>query len=428
MRKTFTAIFASAMVAMPGMVNADTLGDVVKVAVSTHPTVAAREAAQRAREDTISEERATYFPTLDLTMNYGIRAIENATTRARTPDQDFHQTSLAQIQATQLVFDGFDTINRERAAKIRAEVAVDEIHDAEESIALKAAQAYLEVLRDRLIEELAEENVKSHTAVRDDMKVKAEGGGNSVADLRQAESRLFQAQARLEELRGVLHDSISNYLEAVGTLPGELEPPTIPEGAFPQSMDEAIAMALDGNPGVNSAVKTVSARMVDLETVTSPYWPNLTLEATHSRAFNTAGIRAFDDETTALAVLRYNLFRGGADKARRSRARELISQATSLEAEAKRAVEEQMRVDYNAYEVAKKSVPLLEERVDRSSEVLKAYSEQFALGQRTLLDVLDIENELFQAEVALAEAETNLLFGQIRVLSTMGTLVQTVSK
>ena len=105
----------------------------------------------------------------------------------------------------------------------------------------------------------------------------------------------------------------------------------------------------------------------------------------------------------------------------------MISEATNLEAAAKRTVEKQMRTDYNAYEIAKKNVPVLEQRVDRSSEVLKAYSEQFALGQRTLLDVLDIENELFQAEVALAEAETNVLFGKVRVLSTMGALVKTVA-
>ena len=243
MRKTFTAIFASAMVAMPGLVNAETLGDIVKIAVSTHPTVAAREAAQRAREDAVDQERATYFPTIDFTLDYGIRAIENATTRARNPsDRDFRSTSLGEVKVTQMVFDGFDTINRERAAKIRADVAVDEIHDSEETIALRAAQAYLEVLRDRLIVELAEENVKSHTAVRDDMKVKAEGGGNSVADLRQAEARLFQAQARLEELRGTLRDSTTNFLESVGTLPGQLEPPTIPDQSFPKTVEDAVAI------------------------------------------------------------------------------------------------------------------------------------------------------------------------------------------
>jgi adhesin transport system outer membrane protein len=438
MRKTFTAIFATAtvatasLIAMPGMVQAETLGDVVKVAVTTHPAVAASQAAQRAREAQISEERSTYFPTLDLTADYGLRVVQNSTTRSRDPgsstDTYTHGTALFQVQATQMVFDGFDTINRERAAKIRAQAAIDETRDVEEDVALRAAQAFLQVLRDRLIEELAIENVKSHTAVRDDMKVKAEGGGNSIADLRQAESRLFQARARLEELRGVLRDSIANYLEAVGTLPGSLEPPAIAESAFPQSIDEAIALALDSNPGINSAVKTVSARMVDLETLSSPYWPNLTLEATHTRSDDAAGISNTDFETTALAVLRYNIFRGGLDKARRGRAQELISQATNLEADAKRTVEEQMRIDYNAYDVARKSIPLLEQRVDFSAEVLQAYSEQFALGQRTLLDVLDIENELFTAEVALAEAETNLLFGQVRVLATMGKLVETVAK
>jgi adhesin transport system outer membrane protein len=432
MRKTFTAMMATAIIATPSLVSAETLTEAVARAISTHPDVASAEAEVRARQQTVEEERSGFFPTLDFTVFGGYDYLQNNTTRAvhaNPADGDgidaFSNTS--QIQVTQMVFDGFDTLSRTRAADTRAQVAGDQLIDQRESIALQASQAYLQVLRDRLIEELAVENVKNHTAVRDDMRVKTEGGGNSVADLRQAESRLSLAQARLEQVRGTLRDSISNYLQVVGALPGQLEAPEIPASSFPQNVDEAIALALDGNPGVNAAVKTVSARKYDLETAESPFWPNVSLEFTQTRTKNAGGVRNSSTHgLTAFAVLRYNAFRGGRDKARRQRAIEQISQATHDEASARRQVEEQMRLDYNSFEVARRRIPLLEQRVDQSSEVLKAYSEQFALGQRSLLDVLDVENELFQAEVDLATTESDMIFGQVRVLATIGSLVSTL--
>ena len=124
--------------------------------------------------------------------------------------------------------------------------------------------------------------------------------------------------------------------------------------------------------------------------------------------------------------LRYNLYRGGADKARTARAKERASQTLQREFEIRRLIEERMRVDYNEISVARDQVPIIEQRVMATERVLEGYTEQFELGLRSLLDVLDVENELFTARISLVEAEFRYTFAHYQPLSDAGMLLNTV--
>ena len=121
-------------------------------------------------------------------------------------------------------------------------------------------------------------------------------------------------------------------------------------------------------------------------------------------------------------MVRWNLFQGGANLANTRRLNEVASQAVQSEAEQRRLVVEQMRIDFNARQVASDRIPTLEDRVLAADLVVAAYRQQFQLGQRTLLDVLDVENELFQARVALVAGEFDYRVANYQMLSTIGTL------
>ena len=124
--------------------------------------------------------------------------------------------------------------------------------------------------------------------------------------------------------------------------------------------------------------------------------------------------------------MRYNFFRGGADRARRGQAVARAGSATFGEAETRRLVEEQMRIDYNNMLTYGERLPILQRRVEAATQVVDAYREQFELGARTLLDVLDVTNELFQARVALVDINVRYRTAQYQVLATMGSLLESL--
>ena len=432
------ALAGVALVAVPILsVQAMTLEESVQIAIESHPSVLAAQAARRVREKQVDEARAPFFPDINGRAASGYEHTDSPGTRGRAtrgtaglPGFDKGSTNMlhtdSQFSVRQMIFDGFETINRTDAARTRVEAAGHQIRDSEEEIALRATQAYLAVLEGRDVVELADENVQAHMEVLDDVRLRAQQGGGSIADVRQAEARLALAQTRLTELRGDLRDAESDFIEAVGTVPDDLELPEPPEDAMPAAMEEAVEKSVASNPAIRAAAVAVAARRTDIEASNGVFYPRFDIELTAARNHNIQGSRGLEQNYQAFGVVRWNLFRGGADLARKRRLTELASQSVQLEAQTKRLTEEQMRVDFNALQVAQDRLPTLEDRVLAADQVVVAYRQQFQLGQRTLLDVLDVENELFQARVALVQGEFDLRDANYRVLATMGTLGPTL--
>lgn len=428
-----------------------TLQEAVQLAVDTHPTVQAAQAAKRTRREEIDVARSPFFPTIDLRATSGWERSNTPGTRGRAGRgvgpgtspvagvgpfggpgsgatngdqkatvQMMHTDS--EIAVSQMVFDGFETWNRTAAAEIREKVAGFQIRDAEEEIALRAVEAYLTVLRNREVVSLAEENVEAHVEVLDDVRVRAREGGGSIADVRQAEARLALARTRLTNQRGDLRDGETDFIEAVGTMPDNLELADPPEDMVPETMAASVEEALNKNPAIHAAAIRVDAERTDVEATKGVMWPRLDIELSAQRNQNISGSRGLEQFYRMFAVARWNLFRGGGDVAETRRQLEQASEAVQREAESRRLVVEQMRIDFNAHEVATDRLPSLEDRVLAADQVVSAYRQQFQLGQRTLLDVLDVENELFQARVALVEGEFDLRVSTYQMLATIGVL------
>ncbi len=430
-------------------VQALTLQQAVQLAVDTHPTVQAAEAAKRARDQQVDEARSPFYPTVDVRAATGYERSNTPGTRGRAgrgvgpstvagvgpfggpgsgsnqSDNEAHVNMLhtdSEILVRQMLFDGFETWNRTAAAGIRVKAAGFQVRDAEELIALRAVEAYLSVLRSREIVSLAEENVQAHVGVLGDVRIRAREGGGSIADVRQAEARLALARTRLTNQRGELRDAETDFIEATGTAPDNLELADVPEDLVPETMDGSVEEALSRNPAIHAASTTVDARRTDVEASKGVMWPRFDLELSAQRNQNISGSRGMELFYRAFGVARWNLFRGGGDLARTRRLNEAASEAVQREAETRRLVVEQMRIDFNARQVASDRLPSLEDRVLAADQVVAAYRQQFQLGQRTLLDVLDVENELFQARVALVTGEFDFRVANYQMLATIGTL------
>ena len=426
----FAAAFTLSL--WPGQGWALTLEEAVQIALDTHPTVQAAVANKRSREEAVDEVRAPFFPVVDARSGSGSERSNTPGTRGRASriagDPASSRAAVdmlhtdSQLSIRQMVFDGFETRNRTQSARIRTRAAGFQLRDTEELIALRAAEAYHTVLREREIVDLAQENVEIHLEVLEDVRLRVREGAGSIADVRQAEARTALASTRLNDARGDLRDAETDFIEAVGAAPDDLELPEPPEENVPASLEDSVEEALTNSPAVTGATVTVEARRSDVEASKGVMLPRLDIELAAQRNQNIGGSRGLEQIYQAFAVVRWNLFRGGGDKARTRRLMETASQAIHLEAETRRLIEEQIRIDFNRRQTSMDRLPTLEDRVLAADQVVAAYRQQFQLGQRTLLDVLDVDNELFQARVSLVTGEFDFRVSNYQILATIGVL------
>ena len=221
-------------------------------------------------------------------------------------------------------------------------------------------------------------------------------------------------------------DAEAAYLEAVGEPPSGLSVPQTDAGLIDASANEVVDSGVDSNPAVRVAQKNIKALNSDFRATRSPFLPRVNIELAGRRDENTGGVEGPNTDFTAKLVMTYNLYRGGGDAAQRRQTRALVAEAQQREYEIRRLVEQAIRVSYNAYQIARDRIPTLERHVASSKRALDAYYEQFNLGERSLLDVLNVENEVFGARSNLVNGQFAVLTGYYRILTSTGRLLQTL--
>ena len=414
--------------------HAQTLADAVQIAIATHPTLLATRAGYHAAEESVEEQRAGLRPTVDARITVARARSNNSSTRARATRGDGTNTQgvtlyrgESNVTLSQLIYDARGTRSRVRAAAERVDAAVALYFDAGEQIGFRAAQSYLEVLANREVIALAEDNVREHESVVERVRRRAEAGGGSEADVSQAESRLALARARLEQFRGILRRSNAAYLEVIGAEPGELVRPLPVSEHVPPSADHAVDEAVANNPTLRAAGANVRASGQDLASTRSAFRPRVSFELVGTRNENVGGVNGPNTDVAAQFVLTYNLYGGGGDTARKRQAAIRIMEARFREAETRRLVELATRSSFFGLETGRDRLPQVQQRAAAAQKVVTAYVQQFALGQRTLLDLLDVQVELFQSRVDLVTSEINVLVSEYDVLARIGRLLDSLN-
>lgn len=391
------------------------------MAVQSHPMVASTKAEYRAAERSIDEVDAGFLPSLDLTADSGYQ-------HAHRPNSSSIDANLwrnkQRVELTQLLYDGEGTSNRSQSARATAESAHYDVLSAATKIAQRAIQAYLDVARDRKLVDYAVENIDLHRRILADVEEAARAGGGSESRVAQVKTRLYNAQSQRRRAEGNLSNSVSAFQEAVGQTPGTLDDRPAPTTAIPASVDAARDQALKNNPNFQSAVETERARTLTAEAQRSGYFPEIDVQLAHEQRDGVDGTSGFETDSTALLTLSWNLYGGGADQAKVRRALEQSSAAMFRIHEVERQIRKELEVALTDYQVAHDQVALLRDRVETADQVTTAYREQFRLGQRTLIELLDSGNELFLARTDLTTAEYKEIAAAYDFLAVQGTLLR----
>jgi adhesin transport system outer membrane protein len=422
------AMLVALSFASPG--EAVDIRNVIKETVKSNPLVLAELRETDARNRQVREALAGYYPTLDLVAGYGFQERDPADRSFADPSRTRNELERRELQlsARQLVFDGFYTPYEHKNQQARERSAQFCATSVGEDIALSVTRAFTDVLKQEAILKLAQETLAYHQEVYDKMNQRFQSGVGSRADFNQISSRLALSRTNLQNVTANLRNARINYQQVVGTFPGEgeLEFPGSYHTQLPPNIEAAVARAFDNHPILKVAETDLEATGYTYEQTKSSFYPRFDLEVERDANDNIDGSEQKVDDLRVMMRMRYNLFRGGADKARKQEFAYLVEKAKEIRNNARREVEQEIRLAWVANDTLTAQIPILLDYAGSAEETKKAYVDQFDLGRRTLLDLLNTENEAVNAKRDLINAKHDLILNEYRILHAAGDLMATV--
>lgn len=411
---------ASAMAQAPAA--RSTLKDSVQQAVLTQPEVQFRWHAFLASDFEHDAAFGGYLPRLDLSAGRGKESRDDPLIKR----DDYTRTS-SSLTLTQMLYDGFYTRNEVKRLDHARMSKLFELQDVTENTALEAVRAYLDVLRFRRLVALTEENYVQHRSVLEQIQLKVKAGVGRRVDLEQASGRLALAESNLIVDVSNLHDVSARFQRLVGVPPAVelIEPAPLNKG-LPGTPNAAQSEAQLANPALRAAVENVRSADAAHSTRASNFQPRFDLRLREDRGRDLNGLSGVTDNTVAEVVATWNLFNGFTDVNRRRQFAEQINVARDLRDKTCRDLRQTLAIAYNDTRKLSEQLGYLDQHQLSIEKARDAYRKQFDIGQRTLLDVLDTENELFQARRAYANAEVDLQFAYARAQAGVGRLLQTL--
>ncbi len=398
------------------------LTDAVRQAIASNPEVQARWHQFTAAREDQAGARGNYLPRVDLNVGMGRENLDEA----NRPSDAFTRRG-ASLSLNQLIYDGFAT--REEVARLSYAKLTRyyELLDASEIAALETTRAYLDVLRYRELLGLARDNLALHDQIYRQIEERVRAGVGRGADLEQAAGRLALAESNVITETSNLHDVAARYLRIVGEQPSEaMSLPSLPKTADTTGIEDTLKTAFQHNPAFNAALENVRTAQAQTQVSRSAYHPRLDLRARKSVDFDVDGVDGRRDDEVIELVLNYNLFRGGADRSRVRRDVELLEQARDLREKACRDIRQTVSIAWKDTRSLRRQLTHLDQHQLSIGKVRQAYRKQFDIGQRTLLDLLDTENEYFQARRAYTNARFDLDFAYARTLGGQGRLLESL--
>jgi adhesin transport system outer membrane protein len=323
-----------------------------------------------------------------------------------------------------MVFDGFATRSEVSRLSYTRLARYYDFMQASSNIASETVAYYENVLKFRELVRLASENYVQHKKLYDAIVQKVQAGVARGVDLELATGRLALAESNLLTEATNLHSMSARYQNLVGELPYEdLDTEGMVTTGIPANIQEALRLAFEASPQFNSVIEQVLAATSELEGRNAPFMPKLEFRARQDQGNNVSGIQGREMDRVIELVATYNLYNGGSDTAAKSQFRERLSFARDNRDKICRNLRQDLSVAYNDIKQLTEKLVYLNQHQLSISKAREAYKAQFDIGQRTLLDLLDTENEYFQAKRNYVTAKHDLAIARAKTLHNTGALL-----
>lgn len=411
------SIFTLVLLPAIACAQVQTIKDAAQEAVLTNPEVQLKWHAFLAAKGERDVAAGNYLPKLDVSAGTSFEKhdepllVDNFNSHSQT------------VTLSQMIYDGFATSNEVDRLDHNRLVKLYDLYDITETTTLEVVKAHLDVLRYRKLVEFAEENYVQHRALYDQLQSKAAAGVGRRVDLEQSAGRLALAESNLLSETSNLHDVSARYQRLVGARPGKMltEPTGLDQG-IPDDLSLAMEKSATENPAILAAVENVRASDSDAKGHRSAFQPRVDVKLSGQHGTNINSEIGETNDKTAQVVLTWNLFNGFSDRARLHQLAEQINVSRDYRDKVCRDLRQNLEIAFNDKRKIAEMLKYLDQHQLSTEKARDAYRQQFNIGQRTLLDLLDSENELFQAKRAYVEAEYDQQIAYARVQAAMGNL------
>lgn len=404
-----------------------TLNQAITKAVQSSPDVMA---SWHGLQAAIAEQRVArggYYPSVDLEGEVG-----REWSRSNIQETDYYHPDSLRLTVTQMLFDGFQTRHEVSRLGFEKLAAYYDFKASSEDIANQVTAAYLDVMRYRELLDLAKENFIQHRLIYDDIKDRSDSGLGRRVDLDQAEGRLALAESNLLTERTNLHDVTARFYRLVGDVPGGiLENPEISGEMIPPERKDALNVAFSSSPLLAASIERIRSVRSELKRKNSAFMPHFDLRfrqsIEHDQNGDFLGFEEREEEKAIELVMRYNLYNGGSDRASKRQSLSRLEQARAIRDKTCREVRQNVSISHNDISALAEQVVYLTKNTQSINKAREAYRKQFDIGQRTLLDLLDTENEYFDVNRSLVNAKADLKQARASTLSSMGVFLNSLS-
>ncbi|MBC2605151.1 TolC family protein [Pelagicoccus albus] len=400
-------------------ISAQSLSEALSATLERYPQVKALESRVQIESETLNSERSNLRPQLSLNLRGGEERFGN-----EDGIQVFGETGNAALSGRQLLYDGGNT--RHRISEAQANLATSEqtLRKTKEEIALELVTTYTNVLKYTRLIHLAEQSVYLHQDALEKIREKYRAGAGPKADVMLVEARLAMAKASLETRKRQLNTASAKFVKLTGNYPTHLIEPEFPTWAVPESIDE---VNLDKNPSIRAAHSELQASYSRRKVAESSFRPKLNF-VVEGDVEESNRYEKVQEDAMALITLSYNIFDGGKRRAEINKANSQISEADwKLQGEQIQA-ETEFANAWNDLLSIDERIFLLRSHRDSMESVVDAYHDQFELGKRPLINLLDVENELSSARASVEEERLNRLQAAYRLLAAMGILSESINQ
>lgn len=403
-----------------------TLRDALAIGVVTNPEYGVVAASRRATDEELEQGEALFLPSVDINGDFGFEYTDDPSTRTPDGKSESMLRKEVGITLTQMLFDGFEAHYEVERQQARVLSSAQRVRETAELVGLAIVESYLEVLRQRQLLLIARQNVDDHLSIVDQIEDGVQAGRSTRADGEQARARLASARATESATREALRVAESNYIQEVGDVAGEIDMPIIPFEALSPDVEAEVLKTLAHSPTLDIFTADIEVAYAESQGTKSTQYPQVDFQMNARAGHDLGGTEGRDTSASALVVLNWNLYRGGADVARQREFVHRHQQSKEARAEASRAVENDVRQTWASMISSGERAVQFADQAQANTEVVKAYQDQFNLDRRTLLDVLDAQNELFVSRSNTVDSEFLEALAVYRLLALKGELLPTM--
>lgn len=412
-----------------GPAGAETLKEALTAAYLYNPTLKAARAQLRSTDSDVTLAKSGYRPTIVGAFQGGY---ENTRFRFPTAAENQSEATLsgaynpwtAEIALEQNVFDGFLTYNNIKGAEAEVEAGREDLRASEENVLLNAATAYMNVVRDQAIVRLRQNHIKVLAERLRATEVRFKAGEVTPTDVSQSELGLAQAQADLSIAQGTLFGDQALFAEFIGHPSGTLQDPGPPENLLPKALQDAIDITQAENPAILAAIFRERAQQHALKQLKGQLLPNVSLSARYGRASDPFGfpIGTQVEDTRVFGRLTVPLYEAGSVSAQIQHAIQILSERRQQIDEQREHVRQIVSSQWGLVIAAKGNAAAGRSAIKAAQVALRGVEEEEKVGQRSVLDVLNSEQQSLNAHVNLVSFQRDLVVASYGALAAMGRL------